>query len=123
MVRDDPHFFERLVGQQAPRHLWVGCSDGRVPANEIVGLRPGELFVHRNVANLVLRMDLNCSVRVAYAVDVLRVRHVIVCGRDASDSKNDSWRRGSFAYRVALLATITVAQKPRQDVAPLPSKR
>ncbi len=77
---EDPDFFEKLAGQQAPEYLWIGCSDSRVPANEIVGLLPGELFVHRNVANIVLHTDLNCLSVLQYAVEVLRVRHVIVCG-------------------------------------------
>ena len=80
MTRADPEFFPRLAGQQAPRYLWVGCSDSRVPANQIVGLRPGEMFVHRNVANVVVHTDLNCLSALQYAVDVLRVGHVIVCG-------------------------------------------
>ena len=79
-VADDPDFFRRLAAQQSPRYLWIGCADSRVPANEIVGLRPGELFVHRNVANLVIQTDLNCLSVLQYAVDVLRVQHVIVCG-------------------------------------------
>jgi carbonic anhydrase len=79
-VRSDPAFFQRLAGQQAPRYLWIGCSDSRVPANEIVGLLPGELFVHRNVANVVAHSDLNCLSVLQYACDVLRVEHVIVCG-------------------------------------------
>ncbi|NOT09449.1 MAG: carbonate dehydratase [Gemmatimonadales bacterium] len=76
----DPGFFDRLARQQAPRYLWIGCSDSRVPANEIVGLMPGELFVHRNVANIVVHSDLNCLSVLQYAVEVLRVEHVIVCG-------------------------------------------
>jgi carbonic anhydrase len=76
----DPAFFERLSQQQSPRFLWIGCADSRVPANEIVGLLPGELFVHRNVANIVVHTDLNCLSVLQYAVDVLRVEHVIVCG-------------------------------------------
>jgi carbonic anhydrase len=80
MVHDDPAFFERLRQQQAPEYLWIGCSDSRVPANEIVGLRPGELFVHRNVANVVVHTDLNCLAVLQYAIEVLRVQHVIVTG-------------------------------------------
>jgi carbonic anhydrase len=76
----DPHFFETLSMQQSPRYLWIGCADSRVPANEIVGLRPGELFVHRNVANVVVHTDLNCLSVLQYAVDVLKVEDVIVCG-------------------------------------------
>ena len=79
-IVEDPDFFRRLTAQQAPRYLWIGCADSRVPANEIVGLRPGELFVHRNVANLVVQTDLNCLSVLQYAVEVLRVQHVIVCG-------------------------------------------
>jgi carbonic anhydrase len=80
MVRDDPEFFLRLSRQQAPDYLWIGCADSRVPANEIVGLLPGELFVHRNVANVVVHTDLNCLSVIQYAVEALRVRHIIECG-------------------------------------------
>jgi carbonic anhydrase len=76
----DPEFFARLARQQSPRYVWIGCSDSRVPANQIVGLAPGELFVHRNVANVVVHTDLNCLSVLQYAIDVLRVEHVIVCG-------------------------------------------
>jgi carbonic anhydrase len=76
----DPGFFQRLAKQQAPEFLWIGCADSRVPANEIVGLDPGELFVHRNVANVVVHTDLNCLSVLQFAIDVLEVKHVIVCG-------------------------------------------
>lgn len=80
MRAHDPAFFQRLLQQQAPRYLWIGCSDSRVPANEIVGLQPGELFVHRNVANVVVHTDLNCLSVLQYAIDVLKVDHIILCG-------------------------------------------
>ena len=76
----DPAFFQRLAAQQHPEFLWIGCSDSRVPANEVVGLMPGELFVHRNVANMVVATDMNLLSVLQYAVDVLQVRHIIVCG-------------------------------------------
>jgi carbonic anhydrase len=79
-VESDAEFFSRLTHQQTPRYLWIGCADSRVPANQITGLAPGELFVHRNVANLVIHTDLNCLSVLQYAVEVLKVEHVIVCG-------------------------------------------
>ena len=77
---EQPDFFEKLARQQNPDYLWIGCSDSRVPANDIVGLLPGELFVHRNVANIVVHTDLNCLSVMQFAIDLLKVRHVIVCG-------------------------------------------
>jgi len=80
MVAVDPDFFAELVALQSPAYLWIGCSDSRVPANQITGLRPGEVFVHRNVANLVVHTDLNCLSVLHYAIDALKVQHIIVCG-------------------------------------------
>jgi carbonic anhydrase len=104
MTRQDPAFFSRLAGQQGPDYLWIGCSDSRVPANQIVGLAPGEMFVHRNVANVVVHADLNCLSTIQFAIDVLRVGHIIVCGhygcggvlaalRDERHGLVDNWLR------------------------------
>jgi carbonic anhydrase len=80
MVQEDPGFFKRLALAQKPQFLWIGCSDSRVPAERLTGLEPGEIFVHRNVANLVIHTDLNCLSVIQYAVDVLQVEHIIICG-------------------------------------------
>lgn len=80
VVAEDPGFFERLSGQQAPEYLWIGCSDSRVPANQVVDLAPGEVFVHRNIANVVAHTDLNCLSVIQFAIDVLKVKHILVVG-------------------------------------------
>jgi carbonic anhydrase len=117
MTAQYPEFFTTLARQQAPDYLWIGCADSRVPANEIVGMAPGELFVHRNVANLVVHSDLNCLSVLQFAVDVLGVEHVIVCGhygcggvraalRDERHGLVDNWLRHiqdtARAHRTAL---------------------
>jgi carbonic anhydrase len=114
----DPDFFKRLMGIQTPTYLWIGCSDSRVPANQIVGLPPGDLFVHRNVANLVVHSDLNCLSVLQFAVEVLGVRHVIVTGhygcggvgaalRDERHGLVDNWLRHVVDVREKYAGTLS----------------
>jgi carbonic anhydrase len=124
MVEADPGFFAGLAERQTPEYLWIGCSDSRVPANEIVGLAPGEIFVHRNVANVVVHTDLNCLSVLQYAVDVLAVQHVVVCGHygcggvqaaleDARHGLIDNWLRH----------VMDVEEKHAAEIASLPADR
>ena len=104
ITKEDPGFFQSLSEQQSPKYLWIGCSDSRVPANSLLGMEPGEVFVHRNIANQVIHTDFNCLSVIQYAVDVLKVQHIIVCGHygcggieasldDESYGLTDNWLR------------------------------
>ncbi len=124
MVADDPGFFSALAQRQTPEYVWIGCSDSRVPANQIVGLQPGDIFVHRNVANVVVHTDLNCLSVLQYAVEALHVRHVIVCGHygcggvaaalhGTRHGLIDNWLRH----------VVDVAEKHAGELASLPEDR
>jgi len=117
----NPEFFLELARQQAPQYLWIGCSDSRVPANQIVGLMPGELFVHRNVANLVIHTDLNCLSVLQFAVDILKVQHIIVCGHYGCSGVGAALRRDRLGLADNWLRHVQdVAQKHEQAFRELP---
>ena len=123
-VAQDKGFFQRLVAQQAPRYLWIGCSDSRVPANEIVGLDPGEMFVHRNVANLAPPQDANYLSVLQFAVDVLRVKHILVVGHYGCGGVSaavDGQRRGLVDHWLHPIREVSQAH--RQELEALPEGR
>src|SRR4029077_13899082 len=116
--REDPEFFARLSRQQHPSYLWIGCSDSRVPANEIVDLAPGELFVHRNVANVVVHTDLNCLSVMQFAVDLLKVRDIIVCGHYGCSGVLAALRRDRLGLSDNWLRHVQdVRQKHQESLA------
>jgi carbonic anhydrase len=115
MTRQDPEFFTRLSRQQAPEYLWIGCSDSRVPANQIVGLLPGEMFVHRNVANVVVHTDLNCLSTIQFAVDVLHVKHIIVCGHYGCGGVMASLRGDKIGLADNWLCHVQDVRRKHQD--------
>jgi len=121
MNRQKPGFFQQLAGQQFPKYMWIGCADSRVPANEIVGLMPGEIFVHRNVANVVVHTDLNCLSVLQYAVDVLKVEHVIVCGHYGCGGVQAAWNGATLGLIDNWLRHVKdVAEKYEVDIAARP---
>ncbi len=122
-VQDDPDFFNRLVNIQSPEFLWIGCSDSRVPANEITGTQPGEVFVHRNIANMVVHTDLNLLSVLQYAVDVLKVKHIIVCGHYGCGGVKASMTRHDFGIINKWLRNIKdVYRYHREEVDALPTE-
>ncbi len=114
----DPEFFARLSRGQRPKHLWIGCSDSRVPANEIVGLPPGEVFVHRNVANIVVQTDMNCLSVIQYAVEMLEIEHIIVCGHYGCGGVDASLRRGRLGLIDNWLRNVAeIAEKYEEELS------
>ena len=127
ILEEDPLFFSHLAEQQSPEYLWIGCSDSRVPANQLLGLMPGDVFVHRNIANLVIHTDLNCMSVIKYAVDVLKVKHIIVTGhydcggiRAAMENKSfeliDCWLRNIKDVYVNHREQFTVAMSEKEKL-------
>jgi carbonic anhydrase len=117
---EDPGFFSKLASQQSPEYLWIGCSDSRVPANQITGLAPGEVFVHRNVANVVAETDFNVLAVLQYAVDVLKVRHIIVCGHygcGGVKAAMENFRHGMIDNWLAGIRTLS--RKHREELEAL----
>jgi carbonic anhydrase len=126
MLAEDPDFFRRLAAQQAPQYLWIGCSDSRVPANTIVGLDPGELFVHRNVANLASPQDANYLSVLQFAVDVLKVKHIMVvghCGCGGVSAAVDGQRRGLVDHWLHPIREVAHAHRAELDAIAEPRAR
>ena len=123
---EDPQFFNKLVAQQNPEYLWIGCADSRVPANEIVGLLPGELFVHRNVANLVIQTDLNCLSVLQFAVEYLKVKHIMVTGHYGCGGVKAAMEHkqlGMLDYWVRNVRDVYFAQQEKLDEIDDPEER
>ena len=118
MTAAQPDYFRQTAREQTPEYLWIGCSDSRVPANEIVGLEPGELFVHRNVANLVVHTDLNCLTALQFAVDVIGVRHVIVCGHYGCGGINAALRNDRLGLSENWLRHVQDVQQRHAALLP-----
>ncbi|QDT04640.1 Carbonic anhydrase 2 [Rubripirellula lacrimiformis] len=126
IVEADPTFFERLSQNQRPKYLWIGCSDSRVPANQVVGLDPGDLFVHRNVANLVVHTDLNCLAVMQYAVEVLQVEHIIVCGHYGCGGVGAAMfhkELGLIENWLRNIQDVATMHRPRLDAIECPRER
>lgn len=115
MLNEDPKFFSDLASQQSPSYLWIGCADSRVPANQITGLAPGEVFVHRNVANLVVQTDFNLLSVLQYAVDVLKVRHIIVCGHYGCGGVKAAFENQRFGLIDNWLSSIRSLHRAYRD--------
>ncbi len=123
ILRQDPEFFAKLSRQQTPNYLWIGCADSRVPANQIVGLLPGDVFVHRNIANMVVHTDLNCLSVMQFAVDILKVKHVIVVGHYGCSGVQAALRRTRVGLADNWLRHVQdVHEKHQQTIAALPSE-